>query len=203
MRQWGEGEGRLLMVVSSPEKIVPFGILSVTGATFSECRCVVFCRNLLKYSEVGVMQDIVFSEVASFHSFGVKANGVMTPTPSVTFTSPVLPVDCTVDCSRWDHTYQAHEDAVNAKVCVRVAHSCSLLRNDLPTVLVCVSCGRIVHGRDCAGCVPCYHCGDAHPSPSAECGRYNFCGEILVVLTKDRVSCGREEMSDGLLPRPY
>ena len=95
-------DGSLLVEVSSQEEASRLGALSgVPGAevsckphaTLNQSKGVVFCRDLLRYSEERLLQEMTVEGVVAVHRFQKKVDNIMTPTPSLllTFNSLVLP----------------------------------------------------------------------------------------------------------------
>lgn len=192
-------DGSLLVEVESQEEASRLSALTgVPGAevscaphaTLNQSKGVVFCRDLLRYSEERLLQELREEGVVAVHRFQKKVDGVLTPTPSLllTFNSLVLP---NILYSAW-YVLPVKAYVPNPRRCFHcqsfghVARSCRRLQNDLP--VVCVNCGGTGHSDDCPGPVKCYHCGEAHQASSRDCDRYKFEKEVLLIRTQERVS---------------
>lgn len=192
-------DGSLLVEVESQEEASRLGALTgVPGAevscaphtTLNQSKGVVFCRDLLRYSEERLLQEFREEGVIAVHRFQKKVDGVLTPTPSLllTFNSLVLPN--TLDTAWYALPVKAY--IPNPRRCFHcqnfghVARSCRRLQNDLPAV--CVNCGGTGHSADCPSPAKCYHCGGAHQASSQDCDRYKFEKEVLLIRTQERVS---------------
>lgn len=194
-----QGDGSLLVEVSSPEESSKLRALtSVPGATVScsphatmnQSRGVVFSRDLLRYSEERLVNELKNYDVTSVRRVQRKVDGVLTPTPTlfITFNRLVLPK--TLKLAWLNLNVKPY--VPNPRRCFHcqayghVTQTCRRLKNGFTKI--CVSCGMDNHGDDCPGPVRCYHCGEPHPASSKDCERYRFEREVLNIRNQERVS---------------
>lgn len=192
-------DGSLLVEVASQEEATRLAALTgVPGCevscaphkTLNQSKGVIFCGDLLRYSEERLLREMAGQGVIAVHRFQRKVDNVLTPTPSLllTFDSLVLPKS--VRCAWYPLTVKPY--VPNPRRCFHcqsfghVAQSCRRHLRGLPST--CVNCGEDDHAGDCPGPIKCYHCGEPHPASSKECDRYRFEKEILLVRTQERVS---------------
>ena len=195
-----QGDGSLLVEVASAEESsrlqekcnAPETRFSCTPhATFNQSRGVVYCRELLRYSEEKLLEELRVHKVVGVQRFNKKIDGILTPTPSLmlTFDCTVLPSSIKV---AWMNL-KVKPYVPNPRRCFHcqmyghVGRTCRRLQQGLPAV--CVTCGTSTHdGQDCPGPVKCIHCQKGHPASSKECDRFLLEKEILIIRSREKIT---------------
>ena len=162
----------------------------VPHATLNQTRGVIFSRDLLRYSEERLIEELKDYNVVSVRRITKNIDGIPTPTPTLFLTFNQLTLPSYIKCA-WLRL-PVKPFLPNPRRCFHcqayghVTKTCRRLQNRLPGI--CARCGNGDHGEDCPGPVKCYHCGESHPVSSKDCERYLLEKEILHVRNKERIS---------------
>nr|BDT63039.1 MAG: hypothetical protein [Trachysalambria curvirostris nimavirus] len=194
-------DGSLLVEVSSPEESDRLrAICSIPGAqvqcsphkTLNQCKGIVYSRDLMRYDEEKLLQELENCNVVTVKRFKKKVSGELVPTPTLLLTFNTLSLPETVKLAWYRLKVKPYvPNPMRCFHCQEYGHgslTCRRKANNQPRI--CTSCGTAGHldQQTCPGPVSCYHCRGAHPASSKECSRYMVEKEILTIKTKEKVS---------------
>ena len=182
--------------------------VSVVGhATLNQSRGVVYCKDLLRYSEEELLDGLKDQGVVRVERIRKKVDGVLTATPSIIVTFDRLTLPDVLQAAYYRLRVKPYVPRPRRCFhCQRFGHvgkSCRRQQQGLPQI--CVQCGEATHGEGvvCPNPPSCLNCRGAHPASSIQCDHYKFEFEVLSVRARERLSFAEaKEKVRGLFLRP-
>ena len=193
-----QGETKLLIeVVSQLESTKLLSLNKVVGVTAScvphpylnQCRGIVYCRELLDYSEAVLLEELSSQYVVGVKRIKKRVNGELQSTPLLLLTFQLLSLPSSI-AAAW-YVLPVRHYVPSPKRCFH----CQLFGHGITTCrrrlkghpAICVNCGEIQHG-DCDKLALCYNCHGPHSAADKTCPHYQTEKEVLDLHIKEKLS---------------
>ena len=195
-----QGDGRLLIEVSSPEqstnllslnKFLGLNARVFPHPIYNQCRGVVYAPQLLSIDPDEIQSELEDQGVIKVMRMKKKVGEDLIPLPTLilTFNSYKLPNSIKAGWLNFK-VKPYFPSPLRCYHCQMYGHSiqkCKKKANNEPAV--CHNCGKDVHGV-CTASPSCIHCGENHPASSRSCVRFIFEKEVQVVRAMEKISFG-------------
>ena len=204
-----QSDGGLLIEVPSLEESEKIQkLMAVDGVeaictphrTLNQCKGVISCFDLLKYSEERILEELKSQKVSAVKRIIKKENGIEVPTPTLILTFELLKAPEIIRAA-W-HRLKVRPFIPKVKRCFycqkygHVNNTCRRKEKGEPEI--CVNCGREQHG-ECNNHPSCVNCGGDHAASSKSCDRYVLEQEIMNLRSIEHISFA--EAKEAILSR--
>lgn len=192
------GDNQLLIEVCSSEESDKLQKLTnVNGCRsdcaphrqFNQCKGVIYCRDLIKYSEEKLLLEFESQNVVEVRRIKKKENGELCPTPLLVLTFNQLSLPETISAAWYNLKVKPFiPSPKRCYYCQMYGHVNTSCRKRLKGEAgICVRCGGSQH-ENCTKSPFCFHCKGDHMASSRTCEKYLFEKEVLMVRTKERMT---------------